>query len=659
MVLTMRTELWIESRNDFANAFGLPPQRVESRNRRVRLVELLPWGDEQIRLLLRRYRESFSKPECKERLIELEGLLGSGDFERLFGDIPRRPFFLRLLLDTVAEVGLPSIRLGRARLLHGWVCWKILRDINEPIRSGGEGRGELLSEHESSETVVHLAWEAMLSAAALMLEPEGGVLELTSECLVEKVLSSSPRLAQIKEPRHLFLHSLLTPVGRITLGTPRSVRFAHRTFQEFFLAWYDLVKPGSLPAGDLPSAVKEWAQAIQEERLVPLPFQRETALPRQISQNVPREGKVEPPDLEIHVHTNFRDGRTHFDFVLHSPSGVVDVRHYEIPGKPILGSPEEYQANLLRKLEELGGGRDVDGRPLLFSEIEGKLAGIGRDLFEALFPAAMKQAYRSFRKRVRSLTVISDEPYISWELVRPFDDSDPGDVIDDDFLCFQFALTRWRCGEKTPALEIRVRQLACFVGKELPHFGKEKELLSELARSHADIEDASPAVSSAAAVEETLDKGSVQLLHFIGHGDFDPAQPNESALYFPDRAFRSGDLHGSRMTHLARDRPLVFLNACRVAGQAWSLTGLGGWAERWLRGCGAFVGPLWAVNDRLAFEFARVFYGALERGETFGEAAREARREVRNIYPGQPTWLAYQVYGHVNGRVLLEDPEGV
>jgi hypothetical protein len=658
IVLTMRTELWVESRDDFAKVFGLPPQRVEPRNRRVRLVELLPWGDEQIRLLLGRYREGLHEPEGRQRLMELEGLLGGGEFERLFGDIPRRPLFLRLLLDTVAEVGLPSIRLGRARLLHDWVRWKILRDIDDPIRSGGEGRDDLLSEHESSETVIDLAWEAMLRAAALMVEPVEGVLDLSAECPVELVLRSSPRLAQIKEPRALFLHSLLSPVGRKTLGTSRSLRFAHRTFQEFFLAWYSLLEPGLLSAGALPPTVADWARAIQEEGLVALPFGREAALPA-FSQPTPQtvfgEGRGEPPDLEIQVHTNFRDGRTHFDFVLHSPSGVVDCHHYKVLGKPIMGRPEEYRAHLLQKLEGLGGGRDVDGDPLLFAEIEGKLTGIGRGLFEELFPPEMKRVYRRFQKRVRSLTVISDEPYIPWELVRPYDDSDPDDIIDDDFLCLQFALTRWRRGEKAPAEEIRVRRLACFVGKELPNSGRERELLVGLSSSHPGVEDASPVEASAAALETLLDRGGVQLLHFAGHGDFDPAQPNESALRFPDRAFRSGDLHGERMTHIARDRPLVFLNACRVAGQAWSLTGLDGWAERWVRGCGAFVGPLWAVNDRLAFEFARALYGALEKGETLGEAAREARREVRKLYPGQPTWLAYQVYGHVKARILLRD----
>jgi len=655
IVLTMRTELWVESRDDFAKAFGLPPQRVESRNRRVRLVELLPWGDEEIRSLLSRYRENLSEPESQARLVELEGLLGRGEFESLFGDIPRRPLFLQLLLDTVATVGLPSIRLGRGRLLHDWTRWKILRDIAEPIRLGGEGRGELLGEGESSQTVVDLSWEAMVCAAAKMVEPTEGLLELIPECPVEEILRSSVRLAQIKEPQALFLHSLLVPVGRETLGSPRSVRFAHRTFQEFFLAWVSLLEPASLPAGDLPPAVMEWAWAIQEENLIALPSWRQAARSgnrRSIPQPTSRERAAAPPDLEIRVHTGFRSGRTHFDFVLHSPTGVVDFHHARIPGKPVMGRPEAYQAHLLQKIEGLGGGRDVGGDPLLFAEIEDKLRGIGRGLFQELFPSEMKQAYRSFRKKVRSLMVTSDEPYIPWELVRPYDDSDPDDFIDDDFLCLEFALTRWRPGRQAPQ-EIRVQRLACFAGKELPHSREEKELLAELARAHRGVEDVSPVESSAEALEALLDGGGIQLLHFAGHGDFDPAQPNESALRFPDRAFRSGDLHGPRMTHIARDRPLVFLNACRVAGQAWSLTGLGGWAEPWLRGCGAFISPLWAVNDRLAFEFTRVFYGALERGETLGEAAREARREMCKLYPGQPTWLAYQVYGHVNGRVLL------
>ena len=81
--------------------------------------------------------------------------------------------------------------------------------------------------------------------------------------------------------------------------------------------------------------------------------------------------------------------------------------------------------------------------------------------------------------------------------------------------------------------------------------------------------------------------GGKQLVHFVAHGDFKSAQPNESSILLSDgRYLRAQDLHGPIQSRLMRDRPLVFLNSCRVGSQNWSLTGLGGWAERWVRRCG-------------------------------------------------------------------------
>lgn len=85
------------------------------------------------------------------------------------------------------------------------------------------------------------------------------------------------------------------------------------------------------------------------------------------------------------------------------------------------------------------------------------------------------------------------------------------------------------------------------------------------------------------------------------------------------------------------------------------MTGLGGWAAAWVdrARCGAFVGPLWSVNDWLAFEFARAFYDALREGQTIGQATQGARIHVRDIAPDNPTWLAYSVYAHPNARVVF------
>jgi hypothetical protein len=634
-IFTMRSELWVEGKEGFAAASGKVAAHSERRNRRVRLVELLPWEDEQIHRLLQNERTSFPEPTGREHLAELDALIGSHEFEHLFGDIPRRPLFLRLLLDRVAEKGLPHLRLGRARLLHDWARGKIQRDIDAPIWAGGEGRGSLRSPDESTASAIDLSWEAMVHAAAAMVEKVEGepALALVSECPAEAVLHASASLQGV-EPQRLASHSLLLLVGRETMGDPLRFRFAHRAFQEFFLAWYAIAegRPGLLGL-PLPAAVGEWVQAIGEEGLLPAP-------PIDLG-----------TEIEIEVRTQFRNGWTHLDFVVHAPA--LDFHRYRIAGKAIRGRPEEFQTQLLKKLEQLGAGRDIGDELLLFPEIESKLAGIGRDLYRELFPPEMQEAYRRLRKRDLALLLRTDEPWIPWELVRPYDASDPKEVVDDDFLCFEFPMTRWfsDCREAPP--EIRVRKFAWIGSGGLPHEEKEGDLVRALAS--VGVEDASPAEPTAEALEALLAEGGLGLLHFTGHGDSE-AQPNESKIVLADRPFRPEDLHGALAT-IGRARPLVFLNACRVAQQDWWLTGIGGWAERWVRasGCGAFVAPLWAVNDRVAFEFARAFYGALERGETLGRAGLAARREVRGKYPGVPTWLAYVIYGPVGGRVVLGD----
>ena len=58
-------------------------------------------------------------------------------------------------------------------------------------------------------------------------------------------------------------------------------------------------------------------------------------------------------------------------------------------------------------------------------------------------------------------------------------------------------------------------------------------------------------------------------------------------------------------------------------------------------GCGAFVGSLWPVRDATAVAFAEAFYRRLAAGVPIGEAMRQARGEVRRLFPDDPTWLAY------------------
>ena len=65
------------------------------------------------------------------------------------------------------------------------------------------------------------------------------------------------------------------------------------------------------------------------------------------------------------------------------------------------------------------------------------------------------------------------------------------------------------------------------------------------------------------------------------------------------------------------------------------------------------VGPLWAVDDGAAHDFAVAFYQALRDGATLGRAVKRAQERLATLRPGDTTRLAYSVYGHANARVLI------
>jgi CHAT domain-containing protein len=145
------------------------------------------------------------------------------------------------------------------------------------------------------------------------------------------------------------------------------------------------------------------------------------------------------------------------------------------------------------------------------------------------------------------------------------------------------------------------------------------------------------------------------VLHFACHGKFDIDQPGESVVQLPDRTLlQSDDLYNPEIEKRFRtNRPLVFLNACHSGRTGPTLTGLGGWAERFIdMGCGAFIGCGWEVADPLAAEFAIAFYEGFRDGKTLGQAVHSARKQIRRKEdPANSTWLAYYLYGNPNCRL--------
>lgn len=359
-------------------------------------------------------------------------------------------------------------------------------------------------------------------------------------------------------------------------------------------------------------------------------------------------------DVELRI-VRDADGRT-LHFHLHSQKAP------ELDGQGggsivfnELSSPGHFFERLVERLSSLAARASADLPGDEAVRMEEEVADIGVELYEQLFPEPLRRAYweiKALREAgvVKNLLIVSDEPWIPWELVKPYDVVEGVDV-EDDHLAAAWQMSRWLSGAAVPSdLNIRTARLVVPMF-DLDFVWKEIEYFDSLAARQIEV---APPISTRAEFLEAAEKGGEQLYHFATHANFNEAVVDESPIVLQGEPLFPSDLTRRRAQGMRRERPLVFLNTCHGARVGFNLTGLGGWAQRLVDQLGvtAFVGALWEVNDELASRFAQAFYEELWAGKTLGEAFHSARQQVRTLQSGNPTWLAYTLYGDPNSRIV-------
>lgn len=348
---------------------------------------------------------------------------------------------------------------------------------------------------------------------------------------------------------------------------------------------------------------------------------------------------LSPADVELRVLLDDAGPRPRLRFVVHSPDGRSGYHHYPAGEVVLDGTPREYQQRLFRRLERAHGAGSAWHQH-----------AVGEQLYRDLVPERLQQILRQL-SRARSMQITSDEPWIPWELVRPFEHDGGTTAIDDDHWCVRFELTRWLPGTVGPPSQVRISSYVILDADDrtLPSVAPEHRQLNRMFRN-VGVDDLSPKASDAASVAHLLDTagGHVGLWHVSGHGDALGLRLVDGSRLYPD------EIAGPREVALRRRRPVAFMNACRSAQQELAWGGLGGWAETWARRCGAvFVGPQWGVTDEVAAYIATTFYARLLEGYTVGAAMTIAREACRRRWPDDPSWLAYSVYAHPSTTVTF------
>ena len=354
-----------------------------------------------------------------------------------------------------------------------------------------------------------------------------------------------------------------------------------------------------------------------------------------------------PADLDLRVHL---DADNVLSFTLHSTRPELNLQHVDVGKTQLSATPQHFLASLFTTLSSMA----LDRSTTPSSSAERQLRRMGENLYLDVIPEELRRVYWDLvdlRQQgvIHSLLVTSDEPWIPWELIKPYDaDNDR----DDDFWAGGWQLCRWLTGP-APADPVQI-QAARLIAPDLDlaFVRQEKAFFDLIGQWGVDV-GAAP-LQTLAEVEQLAEQGGVELVHFATHGNFSGGDPDSSVIRLADQMeLNPRDLRGSFVRGLRKARPLVFLNACHTAQIGFSLTGLGGWAERMLGDvrANAFIGTLWEVNDELAAEFSGTFYSALWQGSKLGEAFVAARQHVRDLQPDNSTWLAYTLYGDPNGEV--------
>jgi CHAT domain-containing protein len=222
----------------------------------------------------------------------------------------------------------------------------------------------------------------------------------------------------------------------------------------------------------------------------------------------------------------------------------------------------------------------------------------------------------------------------------------------------ELSLARFSAERRRDA-RLRVLLVADPTG-DLPGAALEGERIEAILRPRAAAELV--LVSGRAATRARLlaefSSGHYDLLHYAGHGFFDPVATARSGIQCSD-----GTLSGADLAGLARLPSLVVFNACESArvrsvlarNEPAPATRAGaGLAESFLRaGVANYLGTYWPVGDESAQQFAQVFYAQLLRNATLGAAVRAGRRRIAQAPSAD--WADYIHFGDPDFR-LKDDP---
>jgi hypothetical protein len=378
---------------------------------------------------------------------------------------------------------------------------------------------------------------------------------------------------------------------------------------------------------------------------------------------------------EIIVYTKIEDSATQ-DGRINPPSGYTIYTGKSYDSNHILPPPDltiivrkisqdgKYEMGILQKgyrvTNWLGyiycnanSESDVDslfsmmhGNKMLPMQITNRINDVGERLYDSYFKPLQNEYWKlKTTKGIESIQIITDEPYIPWEIVKPYIEQD-GIKKSDGFLCQVHSIARWITTEVDRNDKDPIRNVVI----ALPNSGL-KEVKNEynwLKDFFAEYNITPEILSSVRALLNKFKGSDFDILHIAAHGSF--TTQAGGSLPFTDGSIIPGDIPSGK---LHNTRPMIFLNICSSARQVFKFNTISGWAQKFIKeGAAVFLGTLWPIDDVTARGFTEAFYENLREGKPVGLAVKNARQTCE--HEGDTSHLAYVLYAHPETKIIFE-----
>ena len=178
--------------------------------------------------------------------------------------------------------------------------------------------------------------------------------------------------------------------------------------------------------------------------------------------------------------------------------------------------------------------------------IDRKIKTKGMNLYDELFPENLKKLYWDKKDKIKSIRVLSKEPWIPWEIIKPYRKLDDGTTEEDDFLCEKYSFSRWFFNTtENPKGHMKNIKIIVPTDTNLDGAIKEREWLKGF------FENKGLATSFDSTYDQlfnTLETGGFDILHFSTHGKHDKENPLASSLELEQGfLFKPEDIVGKAM----------------------------------------------------------------------------------------------------------------